>query len=97
VTVVVSDQVARFVRRLGPEPRRHLRRALRDLAAGKGDIRDLEPPLDGYQRLRVGAFRVIFAPGERRRIECVVAERRNIVYEVFAREMASRFTAPPGE
>lgn len=97
MTVVVSDQVARFVRHLAPEPRRRVRQALRDLAAGKGDVRDLEPPLDGYRRLRVGAFRVIFAQGERRRIECVFAERRSIVYEVFARELASRFTAPPDE
>jgi len=46
-----------FVRRLAPEPRRTIRRALRDLALGKGDIRQLEPPLEGYSRLRIGAYR----------------------------------------
>jgi mRNA-degrading endonuclease RelE of RelBE toxin-antitoxin system len=97
VTVVLSDQVVRFIRHLAPEPRRQLRRALRDLAAGKGDIRDLEPPLDGYRRLRAGAYRIIFAPSERQRIECIFAERRSVIYEVFARELASRFTAPPGD
>jgi mRNA interferase RelE/StbE len=96
VTVVVSDQVAAFVRRLAPEPRRALRQALRDLAAGKGDIRQLEAPLDGYNRLRVGAYRVIFAYGDKRVVECVFAERRSLVYEIFAREVAARFTAPPG-
>ena len=95
MTVVVSDQVLAFVRRLAPEPRRTLRQALRDLAAGKGDIRQLEAPLEGYSRLRVGAHRVIFAYGEKRVIECVFAERRSLVYEIFAREVASRFIARP--
>jgi mRNA interferase RelE/StbE len=91
LTVVVSSQVAAFVRRLAPEPRRAVRQALRDLGVGKGDIRQLEAPLGGYHRLRVGGFRVVFAYGEKRTIECVFAERRSLVYEVFAREVAARF------
>lgn len=50
---------------------------------------------DGYSRLRIGAYRIIFAYGAKRVVECVFAERRSLVYEVFAREVASRFTAPP--
>jgi mRNA interferase RelE/StbE len=94
LAVVVSDQVAAYVRRLAPDPRRVMRNALRDLASGKGDVRQLEAPLDGYYRLRVGPHRVILAHGPRRRIECVFAERRSLVYEVFARELAARFLAP---
>jgi mRNA-degrading endonuclease RelE of RelBE toxin-antitoxin system len=95
VKVVVSGQVVTFVRRLAPEPRRQVRRALRDLAAGKEEIRNLEGPLDGYSRLRVGAYRIIFSYGEGRTIECVFAERRSLVYEVFARVLADQLTAAP--
>ena len=91
--VVVSAQVAEFVRRLAPAPRRPVRRALRELAAGKGDIRQLEGPLDGYHRLRVGPYRIVFAYAERRTVECVFAERRSLVYEVFARALAEQLTA----
>ena len=90
--VVVSGQVVAFVRRLAPEPRRLVRRALRELAGGKGDIRQLEGPLEGYYRLRVGPYRIVFSYGEGQRIECVFAERRSLVYEVFARVLAEQLT-----
>ena len=90
--VIVSGQVVAFVRRLAPEPRRLVRRALRELAGGKGDIRQLEGPLEGYYRLRVGPYRIVFSYGERQRIECVFAERRSLVYEVFARVLAEQLT-----
>jgi len=92
VRVIVSGQVVAFVRRLAPEPRRLVRRALRELAGGKGDIRQLEGPLEGYYRLRVGPYRIVFSYGERQRIECVFAERRSLVYEVFARVLAEQLT-----
>ncbi len=57
--VELSPQVLEFVRRLPPEPRRRLRRALKALAKESGDIRRLEGPLQDYCRLRVGGFRVI--------------------------------------
>jgi mRNA interferase RelE/StbE len=82
--IELSSQVLEFVRRLAPEPRRLLRRALKDLARGKGDIKPLEGPLDGYCRLRVQSYRVVFSYASRSRIQCIFAERRNIVYEVFA-------------
>ena len=91
--VVVSDQVVEFVRHLAPEPRRLVRRALRNLAAWKGDVRQLEAPLEGYSRLRVSAYRIIFSYGRRRTIECVFAERRSLVYEIFARALAEQFIA----
>jgi mRNA-degrading endonuclease RelE of RelBE toxin-antitoxin system len=84
VKVELSEQVVDFVRRLAPEPRRKLRRALKDLASEKGNIRSLEGPLEGYCRLRVGGYRVVFAYSKRRSIQCIFAERRSIVSEVFA-------------
>jgi len=71
-------------------PRRQLRAALRDLAKGKGDIKPLEGPLQNYCRLRVGRYRVILSYRTSRRVECLFAEHRNIVYEVFADTMLER-------
>jgi mRNA-degrading endonuclease RelE of RelBE toxin-antitoxin system len=82
--VEVSTQVADFVRRLPPEPRRLLRRALRALERERGDIKPLEGSLDGYCRLRVGGYRVILSYAGNGRVQCLFAERRSIVYEVFA-------------
>ena len=90
--VRLAPQVVDFVRGLAPEPRRKLRRALRDLEKGKGDVTALEGPLQEYCRLRVGPFRVILMYGKSRTIECVFAERRSIVYEVFADALIERLT-----
>jgi len=89
--VEVSDQVAEYVRRQPPEPRRRLRAAIRGLATGRGDIKSLEGPLSGYCRLRVGGYRVLLAYGSSKAggpsIKCIFAERRNLVYEIFQRVM----------
>jgi mRNA-degrading endonuclease RelE of RelBE toxin-antitoxin system len=84
--VELAEQVVRFVARQAPEPRRVLRAALRGLAKERGDIRVLEGPLQEYHRLRVGAYRVVFkyrASARRRIIQCIFAERRSAVYELF--------------
>ncbi|MGZ5005090.1 MAG: type II toxin-antitoxin system RelE family toxin [Chthoniobacterales bacterium] len=84
--VELSEQVVRFVARRAPEPRRQLRAALAALANERGDIRALEGPLKDYHRLRIGSYRVIFAyriSGRRRVIQCIFAERRSAVYEIF--------------
>jgi mRNA-degrading endonuclease RelE of RelBE toxin-antitoxin system len=84
--IEVSEQVVRFVTSRAPEPRRKLREALRALAHERGDIRALEGPLQDYHRLRVAGYRIIFAyrsAGKRRTIDCIFAERRSAVYDVF--------------
>lgn len=88
--VGLAPQVVDFVRGLAPAPRRQLRLALRDLAKGNGDVKPLEGPLQDYCRLRVGPYRVIVSYRKSGRIECVFAERRSIVYEVFADAMIER-------
>lgn len=88
--IKLSGQVVDFVKGLAPEPRHQLRLALRAVQSGKCDIRALEGPLAGYSRLRVSSYRVILfyrAPNE---IECVFAEHRSIVYEVFAQELRKK-------
>ncbi|MFH1067323.1 MAG: hypothetical protein V1746_05430 [bacterium] len=80
-------QVVDFVRNQPPEPRRALREALRQLACEKGDIKALEGSFENYYRLRVRGYRIIYAyktSSHERNIVCLFAEKRNIVYEVFA-------------
>ncbi len=88
--VELSEQVVAFVRRQAPEPRRRLKAALRALAQGRGDLRNLEGALAGYGRLRVGGFRIIlvFAPGSV--VRCLYAEQRSVVYEVFEEQLLQR-------
>ncbi len=92
IRVRLAPQVVDFVRRQAPEPRRHLRRALRDLAAEKGDVQPLEGPLEDYCRLRVGSYRIIVRYATSKTIDCVFAERRKLVYEVFAETMLERLS-----
>jgi mRNA interferase RelE/StbE len=91
MTIKPSAQVAAFLRSLPPEPRRQLRLAIRSLARGRGDVKALEGDLAGYWRLRVGSSRVILWQSATV-IECVFAERRSIIYEVFAEELRKKLT-----
>ena len=43
-----------------------------------------------YCRLRVGPFRIILSYDAAKFVDCVFAERRGIVYEVFAETMIER-------
>jgi mRNA interferase RelE/StbE len=86
MTIKPSAQVAQFLGGLAPEPRRRLRLAIRLLAKGRRDVRALEGELAGYWRLRVGSYRVILWRSATV-VECVFAERRSIIYEIFAEEL----------
>jgi mRNA-degrading endonuclease RelE of RelBE toxin-antitoxin system len=95
--VQVREQVWKFYGRLGPEPRRQVKRALLQLAEERGDIRPLRDRLEGYYRLRIGVYRVIFRYLEGRVIECVYMNDRALVYDVFESELHRIITeAPPG-
>lgn len=91
MTIKVSVQVAEFCRSLAPEPRRELRLAIRALGNNHGDVKALEGDLTGYWRLRVGSYRIIFSR-KALTIECIFAERRSIIYEVFAEELRRKLT-----
>ena len=88
--IKLSEQVAGFVRGLAPTPRRELRLALKSLAKGQGDVKALEGALTGYWRLRVSSYRVILFYRSPNEIECIYAERRSIIYEVFAGALRER-------
>jgi mRNA interferase RelE/StbE len=84
--VRVSEQVEGFVKGLAPDPKKALRAGIKGLARSGKNTRWLEGELAGWQRLRVGEFRVIytevFAGGERI-LDCVFANRRSVVYDLF--------------
>jgi mRNA interferase RelE/StbE len=83
-----------FIRRLPPIPRKALRNALAELREERGDINSLEDPLTGYNRLRVGKYRVIFRYVENMTIEVVFVEDRKLVYDVFEEQLALRLKSP---
>jgi mRNA-degrading endonuclease RelE of RelBE toxin-antitoxin system len=89
--VEISDQVRRFLRTLPPDPKKELRSALRELGHERGDIKPLEGPLKDYLRLRVRDYRIIFQYSRKRKvIQCVFAERRDLIYEVFEKLIHAR-------
>ena len=86
--VKVRPQVRVFATTLGMEHRRIFKRAVLGLATEKGDIRALGDNLSGYYRLKVSRFRVIFRYTPGQVIECVFAEERKLIYEIFESEMS---------
>lgn len=87
IKVLVSPQVAEFQRAKHPGVRRALKAAILGLAAGRGDIKALEDDLDGYYRLRVLDYRVIYRITPEGDIDCIFMERRKMVYEIFAAQL----------
>jgi mRNA interferase RelE/StbE len=88
--VRVEEQIREFIRRQAPEPRRALKRALRELERERGDIRAMEQALTGYYRLRIGKFRLIFRYSDPGTIEAIFVEERGIVYEVFEAQLLAK-------
>jgi mRNA-degrading endonuclease RelE of RelBE toxin-antitoxin system len=88
--VRVEQRVRDFLLTLAPEPRRANWRAIKKLPAG--DVKLLEGTLAGWSRLRVSGYRVLLKETSHlgtRQIHCVFAERRSVVYEMFAELLAS--------
>ena len=79
-----APQAVDFLRTLAPEPRRAIVRAIKLLPRRSGDIKALESKLAGFYRLRVKDYRVIFRFWLGGVIRCEFAERRSVVYELFA-------------
>jgi mRNA-degrading endonuclease RelE of RelBE toxin-antitoxin system len=88
--VKVREQVKTFAATLSPESRRRLRLGLRGLETERGDRLALKEKLAGYHRLRVGGYRVVFRYLPGKVIECVFAEERSLVYDLFERDLLER-------
>lgn len=80
--VLVSEQIVAHLRTLHPDHRIEIRRALLDLAKGRGDVKELAGSLSGFYRLRIGRYRVVYRY-EQKHIEAIFLEHRSIVYELF--------------
>ncbi len=81
-----APQVINFLRSLAPEPRRAIVRAIKNLPRF-GDTKALESELEGFWRLRVKGYRVVFRYVGGNVIRCEFAETRSVVYELFAAEL----------
>ena len=80
----VSDQNKGYLRRLHPDQRRAIKAALRALGSGTAtDIRALKDDLQGFYRLRVGRFRVVYRYLKGGEISCEFIDVRASVYESF--------------
>ncbi|RRJ97506.1 hypothetical protein Ga0100231_002975 [Opitutaceae bacterium TAV4] len=82
--VRISEQVEHFLQTMAPGPKHKLREAIARLGKQQGVVRALENDLAGFWRLRVGRYRVIFCYVEPMTIDCVFAEERKLVYELFS-------------
>jgi len=96
----LSSQILDFVRSLAPEPRKALRAGLHGLEKNAGDINILEGELAGWSRLRVKSYRVIFRyiiEKGQRIVRCEYAERRAVIYEMFAEQVRRQMEADDPE
>jgi mRNA interferase RelE/StbE len=82
VKVLVADQIVARLRTLHPDHRKEIRAALRKLAKGHGDVKELAGRLTGFYRLRVGRYRVVYRYRDKH-VEAIFLEQRSIVYELF--------------
>ena len=80
--VLVSEQILTRLRTIHPEHRRDIRSALRELAKGRGDMKELAGRLSGFYRLRIGRYRVVYRYRDKH-VEAIFLEQRSIVYELF--------------
>lgn len=96
--VNVAHQVSEYIKRLAPDFRKRLRRAIRLLEEEKGDIKGLEDDLHRYYRVKVRSYRIIYAYRGTKRpgppeIDVLFCEHLNTVYETFS-ELTSQSLNP---
>ncbi|CAN5923927.1 hypothetical protein BH11MYX4_BH11MYX4_17860 [soil metagenome] len=80
--VLVSEQIVTRLRTIHPDHRRAIRSALRELAKGRGDMKELAGRLAGFYRLRIGRYRIVHRYRDKH-VEAIFLEQRSIVYELF--------------
>ena len=93
MTISASEPVQLWLQGLPAGTRQRVRRELKALASGRADKLDLKPlrgELEGFYRLRIGDYRVVYhlEPGPMVRLD--YADLRDVVYDVFRRLRALR-------
>ena len=82
--ILASEQVQRWLIALPPDRKKRIRAELRRLAAGTADeVIALRGKLDGYLRLRIGDYRIIYHVETGPTIKLDYADIRETVYETF--------------
>jgi mRNA interferase RelE/StbE len=81
--ISASDRVAGWLQNLPPDPKRRVRAALKELADWRGDIKALRGELEGFYRLRVGGYRIVYRVVEGEMIRLDYSDTRDLVYEAF--------------
>ena len=89
-TVKILQKPEEFIRSLATDTRRKVLAALRALESGDGDVKVLEGPLQGWYRLRVGRYRIIYREMPGRVLQCVFDEARGVVYDLFEKLLAEK-------
>jgi len=93
--ISASDQVQRWLIALPPESKKRVRRALRGLQSGQGDIKALHGELEGFCRLRIEGLRIVYSQHPRKIIQLEYADSRDVVYETFLKVLHDRKTGNP--
>jgi len=88
--ISASEQVSSWLCALPPGSKHRVRMALRMLARGHGDIKPLQGPLEGFNRLRIGGRRIIYRQTAANRILLEYANTRDVIYELFEQLLAGR-------
>ena len=88
--ISASEQVASWLCGLPPQNKRRVRHALRGLAKGRGDVKGLQGPLEGFNRLRVGGLRIIYRQTSGKEILLEYANTRDAVYELYEQILENR-------
>ncbi|MBM3883146.1 MAG: hypothetical protein FJ387_26105 [Verrucomicrobia bacterium] len=91
--ISASEPVQLWLQGLPPETRQRVRRELKALAGGRAGRLDLKPlrrELEGFYRLRIGDYRMVYhlEPGPIVRLD--YADVRDVVYDVFRQLRALR-------
>lgn len=81
--ILASDQVAKWLRNLPPDPKRRVRATLKGLERWQGDIKELQGELEGFCRLRIGGYRIVCRTISKSVVQLEYADTRDIVYEAF--------------
>ena len=91
--ISASEPVQLWLQGLPPETKQRVRRELKALAGGRAARLDLKPlrrELQGFYRLRIGDYRIVYhlEPGPVVRLD--YADVRDVVYDVFRQRRALR-------
>ena len=85
--ILASEQVQRWLAGLPPQTKTRVRAALKSLAASgrELDIKALHCELEGFYRLRVGNYRLVYHLESHQTLCLDYADLREVVYEAFRR------------